>query len=123
MVAPTNTSTSSLLNKHCEELIGPPRIEQISEQIWAARGYDLANTMLIQTDSGKLLNLSEDETDLGGTTSNFCGNIGKRYVELNPQKESIAPLRPDWDFCWLNPGLNRFELELVRFVTRFTSVL
>lgn len=40
-----------LMRKQCE-LIGPPRIERISEHVWAAVGYDLANEILVSTPEG-----------------------------------------------------------------------
>jgi len=43
-----------LLEKHCS-LIGEPRIERISEHVWAAIGYDLANTVLIHTEEGNVI--------------------------------------------------------------------
>jgi alkyl sulfatase BDS1-like metallo-beta-lactamase superfamily hydrolase len=36
-------------------LIGAPRIEKISEHIWAAIGYDLANEILIRTPEGNVI--------------------------------------------------------------------
>lgn len=43
------------LNQHCQEKIGPPRIERISEHVWLAIGYDLANTVLIHTNAGNII--------------------------------------------------------------------
>lgn len=43
-----------LMRKQCE-LIGAPRIERISEHVWAAIGYDLANEMLINTPEGNII--------------------------------------------------------------------
>jgi alkyl sulfatase BDS1-like metallo-beta-lactamase superfamily hydrolase len=40
---------------HCREMIGEPRIERISGHVWLAIGYDLASTVLIQTDAGHIL--------------------------------------------------------------------
>ena len=45
---------SPVLVKHCE-LIGAPRVEQISEHVWAAIGYDLANEILIHTPEGNVI--------------------------------------------------------------------
>ena len=36
-------------------MIGEPRVEQVSERIWVALGYDLANTVLIATDEGHVV--------------------------------------------------------------------
>ncbi len=44
-----------ILKKHCEEMIGEPRIERISEHVWVAIGYDLANVVLIHTDGGNVI--------------------------------------------------------------------
>ncbi|HNT44904.1 MAG TPA: hypothetical protein PKN85_10585, partial [Syntrophorhabdaceae bacterium] len=35
-----------LMKRQCE-LIGQPRIERVSEHVWAAVGYDLANEILV----------------------------------------------------------------------------
>lgn len=43
------------LQHHCQEMIGPPRIEQISAHVWLAIGYDLANTVLIHTPEGNVV--------------------------------------------------------------------
>lgn len=43
-----------LLKRQCE-LIGEPRIERISEHVWAAIGYDLANEILIHTPEGMVI--------------------------------------------------------------------
>ncbi len=55
-VQPVKESLSSpdLLKKHCE-LIGPPRVERISEHVWVAIGYDLANEILIHTPEGNVI--------------------------------------------------------------------
>ena len=31
-------ATPELLEKHCRDVVGPPRVEQISEHVWAAIG-------------------------------------------------------------------------------------
>ncbi len=43
-----------LMKKHCE-LIGAPRVVRISEHVWAAVGYDLANEILIHTLQGNVI--------------------------------------------------------------------
>jgi alkyl sulfatase BDS1-like metallo-beta-lactamase superfamily hydrolase len=43
-----------LMKEHCS-LIGPPRVERISEHVWAAIGYDLANEILIHTPEGNVI--------------------------------------------------------------------
>lgn len=47
-------SIPDLLKTQCA-LIGAPRIEKISEHIWAAIGYDLANEILIHTAEGNVI--------------------------------------------------------------------
>jgi alkyl sulfatase BDS1-like metallo-beta-lactamase superfamily hydrolase len=44
-----------IIENQCENNIGEPRVEQISEHVWAAIGYDLANTLLIHTDEGNVI--------------------------------------------------------------------
>lgn len=44
-----------LLAKHCQEMIGPPRLERISKHVWLAIGYDLANSILIHTEAGNVI--------------------------------------------------------------------
>ncbi len=43
-----------LMKRHCE-LIGPPRVVKVSEHVWAAIGYDLANEILIHTPEGNVI--------------------------------------------------------------------
>jgi len=45
----------SALSAHCEEIIGPPRVEAVADGIWVAIGYDLANTILIATEAGHVI--------------------------------------------------------------------
>lgn len=47
-------SIPDLLKTQCA-LIGVPRIEKISEHVWAAIGYDLANEILIHTPEGNVI--------------------------------------------------------------------
>jgi len=47
-------SKPELLKRQCE-LIGEPRIERISEHVWAAIGYDLANEIIIHTAEGNVI--------------------------------------------------------------------
>jgi len=44
-----------LLSKYCNEVIGSPRVEKISEHVWAAVGYDLASTVLVHTPRGNVV--------------------------------------------------------------------
>jgi alkyl sulfatase BDS1-like metallo-beta-lactamase superfamily hydrolase len=47
--------TPEVLEAHCREAIGPPRVERVGERIYVAIGYDLANTILIRTDDGNVV--------------------------------------------------------------------
>ena len=47
-------SNVDLVKAQCE-FIGPPRVERISEHVWAAIGYDLANEILIHTPEGHVI--------------------------------------------------------------------
>jgi alkyl sulfatase BDS1-like metallo-beta-lactamase superfamily hydrolase len=47
--------TPEILEAHCREAIGPPRVERVGERIYVAIGYDLANTILIRTDDGNVV--------------------------------------------------------------------
>lgn len=49
-VAPPDT-----LAAHCRDAVGAPRVERIGDRIFAAIGYDLANTILIHTDAGNVV--------------------------------------------------------------------
>jgi alkyl sulfatase BDS1-like metallo-beta-lactamase superfamily hydrolase len=40
-----------LLKNHCDDIVNP-RIEKVSEHVWVALGFDLANEILIQTEEG-----------------------------------------------------------------------
>lgn len=50
-----SSPTPRMLAEHCEKIIGPPRVERISEHVWAAIGFDLANTVLIHTPRGNVI--------------------------------------------------------------------
>jgi len=49
------TSALDTINRQCAEQVGAPRIERVSEHVWAALGFDLANTILIHTDGGNVI--------------------------------------------------------------------
>ena len=49
------TPALETISRHCEEQLGDPRIERVSEHVWASQGYDLANTVLIHTDEGNII--------------------------------------------------------------------
>jgi alkyl sulfatase BDS1-like metallo-beta-lactamase superfamily hydrolase len=50
-----SSPTPRMLAEHCENIIGPPRVERISKHVWAAIGFDLANTVLIHTPRGNVI--------------------------------------------------------------------
>ncbi len=43
------------LERHCRELIGEPRVEEVAPDVFVAIGYDLANTVLVRTDAGNVV--------------------------------------------------------------------
>ena len=47
--------TPEILEAHCRDTVGAPRVERISEHVWAAMGFDLANTVLVQTPAGYIV--------------------------------------------------------------------
>jgi alkyl sulfatase BDS1-like metallo-beta-lactamase superfamily hydrolase len=48
-------SASGELAKYCADVVGAPRVERISEHVWAAIGYDLASTVLVHTPQGNVI--------------------------------------------------------------------
>jgi alkyl sulfatase BDS1-like metallo-beta-lactamase superfamily hydrolase len=50
-----DTDAIETITQHCRDDIGSPRVEQVSEHVWVAIGYDLANTVLIHTDEGNII--------------------------------------------------------------------
>ena len=50
-----STGAIETITQHCRDDIGPPRVEQVSEHVWVAIGYDLANTVLIHTGEGNVI--------------------------------------------------------------------
>ncbi len=50
-----NVGVIETITQHCRDDIGPPRVEQVSEHVWVAIGYDLANTELIHTEEGNVI--------------------------------------------------------------------
>ena len=44
-----------LLSDQCGNMIGEPRVEQVSEHVWLAIGYDLASVILIHTPDGNII--------------------------------------------------------------------
>ncbi len=53
--APAQIITPKALRDHCEQAIGDPHVEKITDHVWVAVGYDLANTILIQTTAGNVI--------------------------------------------------------------------
>jgi alkyl sulfatase BDS1-like metallo-beta-lactamase superfamily hydrolase len=49
------TPALETINRHCEEQVGAPRIERVSEHVWVSQGFDLASTVLIHTDDGNVI--------------------------------------------------------------------
>lgn len=45
----------AILARQCAEVVGKPRVEHVSEHVWAAISYDLASTVLIHTDEGNVI--------------------------------------------------------------------
>ena len=45
----------AVIAEHYNLTTGAPRVEQISDHVWAAIGYDLANVILIRTDAGSVI--------------------------------------------------------------------
>lgn len=47
--------TTELLELHCGDYIGGPRVEKITDRVWLAIGYDLASVVLVNTDDGNVI--------------------------------------------------------------------
>lgn len=47
--------TPAQLQRHCEEAIGEPRVEEVADGVFVAIGYDLANTILVRTAEGNVV--------------------------------------------------------------------
>lgn len=43
------------LRTQCDEVLGPARVERVSERVWVALGFDLANVVLIHTQEGNII--------------------------------------------------------------------
>ena len=48
-------STPSMLASHCKDGVGAPRVEQVTEGVFVAIGFDLANTILVKTKAGNVV--------------------------------------------------------------------
>lgn len=51
----TAPATPADLSNQCDENIGKPHVEHPAENVWVAVGYDLANTILVQTKTGNVI--------------------------------------------------------------------
>jgi alkyl sulfatase BDS1-like metallo-beta-lactamase superfamily hydrolase len=49
------TASLEAMERHCSEVIGEARVEQVAENVWVAIGYDLSNTILIRTEDGNVV--------------------------------------------------------------------
>ncbi|MCB2189654.1 MAG: MBL fold metallo-hydrolase [Deltaproteobacteria bacterium] len=52
---PPTPSAAADLTAYCQKQHGSPRVERVSEHVWAALGYDLSNVILISTPAGKVI--------------------------------------------------------------------
>ena len=52
---PSASTPTGPLAEHCGEFIGAPRIEELAPGLFVAIGFDLANTILIQTSDGNIV--------------------------------------------------------------------
>ena len=43
------------LAEHCRTAVGEPTVEEVTPGVWVANGYDLANTILVQTSEGNVI--------------------------------------------------------------------
>lgn len=48
-------ASPKLLEEQCRDYVGKPRVEKITDRVWVAIGYDLANVVLIHTDDGNVI--------------------------------------------------------------------
>jgi len=62
------TLNPSRLTRHCQEQVGQPRIAEVTEGVFIATGYDLANTILIRTNEGHVV-VSASLTKDGSSSS------------------------------------------------------
>lgn len=52
---PSRVVSPGELRAQCEQMVGPPRVERVSERVWVALGFDLANVALIHTQEGNII--------------------------------------------------------------------
>ncbi|MFT3925537.1 MAG: alkyl sulfatase dimerization domain-containing protein [Myxococcales bacterium] len=48
-------ATPEQLGEHCRQAVGAPRVEKVGDRIFVAIGYDLANTIAIKTEHGRII--------------------------------------------------------------------
>ncbi|MEZ4319954.1 MAG: alkyl sulfatase dimerization domain-containing protein [Myxococcota bacterium] len=48
-------STPEALDEHCRSQVGEPRVERVTDGVFVARGFDLANTVVVQTSDGRVV--------------------------------------------------------------------
>ncbi len=48
-------TSPEVLEEQCRDYVGKPRVEKITDRVWVAIGYDLANVVLIHTDDGNVI--------------------------------------------------------------------
>ncbi|MCB9787687.1 MAG: MBL fold metallo-hydrolase [Deltaproteobacteria bacterium] len=53
--APDSAAPAGALAQHCQDKVGGPSVTQVAPGVWVARGYDLANTILVQTAAGNVV--------------------------------------------------------------------
>jgi len=51
----TTPPPSSVLEEYCEEQVGPPSIDEVAPNLFVARGFDLANTIILHTTEGNVV--------------------------------------------------------------------
>lgn len=75
-----NDNARDRLESYCKDIVGAPRVEKIAEGVWVAISYDLANTVLIQTDKGNVI------VDTGMSP--------ERAKEMRAALEKVVPSAP-----------------------------
>lgn len=46
---------SERLDNYCKNIVGSPRVEKITDNVWIAINYDLVSTVLVRTDEGSIV--------------------------------------------------------------------
>lgn len=83
--APSPPADSDL-TQLCAHNVGAPRVERISEHVWAAIGYDMANTILITTADGLVVVDSGSSPERAQRVKQACREAG---VPVEPVKALI----------------------------------